>query len=192
MTTIIITITKWYLLHSTEGKGYNPRHMSSQVHHPHQAGFVFAHQISTKNKSTKKTWVSKGKEQKNLTKPTTFRISPLPYQLFFVLINVVAYINTCEPASFVFLEIWDSTPSPRVLASCSRNPRWSNPDAANVSPMSNDQFSITWGPLPGPPTVEFVKFFFPFITMNSLSFHWHRGWGIPPKHKWHSIEILVG
>ena len=46
---------------------------------------------------------------------------------------------------------------------------------------------ISWGPLPGPRTVEFVSLFFSsgalnFWKMNRLLVHWHRGWGIPPRY----------
>lgn len=100
--------------------------------------------INKNNENYKKTWVSRTRKR-IITKPTTFSLSP------------PVLVRPYNPVSFVVLEIWDATPSPRVLASCSRNPRWSNPDSAKVSPRSNDQFSITWGSLPGPLTVELVK-----------------------------------
>jgi len=53
-------------------------------------------------------------------------------------------------------------------------------------PISNI-IHISWGPLPGPRTVEFAKVFFSsgalnFWKMNRLLVHWHRGWGIPPRY----------
>ena len=46
-------------------------------------------------------------------------------------------------------------------------------------------YSINWGySIPRILTVEFVKVYRgPFIKMNISSFHWHRGWGIPPEYQ---------
>ena len=42
----------------------------------------------------------------------------------------------------------------------------------------------SFGGIPGPLTVEREGFLRgPFIKMNRLLFHWHRGWGIPPSHR---------
>ena len=38
--------------------------------------------------------------------------------------------------------------------------------------------NIIWG-INGPLTVEFVKV---YSKMKRLFFHWHRGWGVPPRH----------
>ena len=46
---------------------------------------------------------------------------------------------------------------------------------------------INIGGIPHPLTVESEGFFRgPFIKLNRLLFHWHRGWGIPP---WYPQDI---